>query len=334
MKKIAMRELFAMFTVLILGSSSISASAADNVWKGSASGVTESILDEAGTNYDTFGGWGGGQLGNFTATGTHSINSDLSLTGNAIWVSADGQSLYVSFKGRVAIFEERDFPYHFTATLTVDGGTGRFAGATGSAVMNGGFSGEDGEFFFEFEGTLCTHGNYHALGTIEIESLGCGMGQITPYAMEAWSAMTGMNRQSGSILSTSAPVKDESNPDVTVWTFTAETGPNFEFFGLPLHIINTKDGLIICRWQAHFKIEIDHRAEGQAVMSCDGLMTVVSGTERYQTASGGWQMLFETEPSFGNGPVNGTFVMDGALIVPVFSGQGESVRRPRQNQNR
>ncbi len=191
MKKSTVRILTAMFTVAILGSSSITTFAADNVWKGSANGVTESILDEAGTNYDTFGGWGGGQLGNFTATGTHSINSDLSLTGNATWVSADGQSLYVSFKGRVAIFEERDFPYHFTATLTVNGGTGRFAGASGSAVMNGGFSGEEDEFFFEFEGTLCTHGNYHALGTIEIESLACGKGQITPYAMEAWSVNDG-----------------------------------------------------------------------------------------------------------------------------------------------
>ena len=88
----------------------------EKAWKGSADGQTAILIESPG-HYDQFSGWGGGQLGNFVAIGTHTMHSDLSLTGQATWVVDGGDLLIVSYDGRVTITEDEVRPYRFNATM-------------------------------------------------------------------------------------------------------------------------------------------------------------------------------------------------------------------------
>ena len=301
----------------------------DSLWQGWAQGETEPFQelvpapwDYQYANHDTCSGWGGGQLGYFTADGSSTIDPDLSLHGQSTWVCSGGSSLFVTYEGRIIITEDRDFPYLFTAVLTAKGGTGRFANATGSANMNGKFSGTLRNFYFNFEGTLDTQGNFHEFGKIELESLACLKGQIVPYTMEAWNwkPFVALPRHSGSIMPTSQPIMVESTPDMTVWTFSAEQGPNWDFFGLPIHVMTMDDGLILCRWQAECRVEIDHNNDDAARLWFDGLFTVIDGTDRYQGAQGTWQMQFAAEDRVGDDPIWSLYMINGTLQVdPIKS---------------
>ncbi len=319
MNKIAMPGKIALLTAIILGMSYSAAPAIESVWQGSAQVKTmpyeqQLVVDwnQQYTNHDLFDGWGGGLLGGFTGEGAHTIFPDLTLNGQATWVCADGASLFVSYAGRIIITEDRDFPYLFTAVLTAKGGTGRLLNAAGSANMNGRYSGTLDSFSFDFVGSLDTHANFHESGLLEMESLACAKGMIVPYAMDGWNPIMGTTHHSGMFMPTSEPVVEISVPGMIICRFTAEQGPNANC-GMPLHVIEFQDGQIFCRWEAQCRLEINLDNYGETRLFFDGCYTVVGGTGRYQNACGTGQIVFETEPCFGDGPVMADYEITGTL---------------------
>ncbi len=301
-----------VFTSAIIVTVALSqfAFAQEKAWRGSAAGQTAPLIESAG-QYDEFGGWGGGHLGNFLAIGTHTMHSDLSLTGQATWVAADGELLYVSYEGMVTITEDQDRPYTFTATMEVLGGTGRLQGATGYAEMLGSFNAWLDQFRFDFEGTLDIQGNLKTRGQIELDSLTCGLGESVAYVMTSDSRHTPLAHQTGSMILASDPVVDDSDPNITVWTFQVETGLN-EHVGRPLHVVHTSRGNLYCQFEGQVRLEIDHTAEGLTTKCFDGFYTIIGGTGDYRRARGCWRTIFTTQPSYG-GPATAKFFVDGNL---------------------
>ena len=129
-------------------------------WKVSAVGTSTladlDLVNFTRTDIDAFSGHSS-HLGNFTATGYHVL--DL-LTGEfagvATYTAANGDSMNVAYAGQLFPSGDADFPYGVVATIEINGGTGRFADATGGGVLTGGFTGAVpvGDFFFDIEGTL------------------------------------------------------------------------------------------------------------------------------------------------------------------------------------
>ena len=114
-------------------------------------------------------------------------------------------------------------------------------------------------------------------------------GEAAPYVGAGPGGKLGYIVQFGSIQPTSAPVLDGTSSLV----FSGVQGPNPFFFGLPIHVIATKRGLIFCKWEADFTIELVD--EGTGTFRGDGTFTVVGGTGRYWRATGEFRTLFETD---------------------------------------
>jgi hypothetical protein len=124
-------------------------------WSGGGSGTTH---PEGGVDVDAFGGRST-VLGPFTGVGFHVLDAaDFTFAGEATWTTPDGATLAVTYAGQVFPSGDPDFPYGFAAVLAADGGTGRLAGAKGTAAMTGAFTGVPGELYFEVEGTLHPRG--------------------------------------------------------------------------------------------------------------------------------------------------------------------------------
>ncbi len=272
--------------------------AQDNVWRGSGTGTTAPDPDNPGTDCDVFSGWGGGQVGNYNADGCHMVDPNTGMfDGSATWTTANGDTLNVTYDGQIFPSGDPDFPFGFFGTLNANGGTGDLANASGSAPWSGGFSGVPGNFYFNFDGTLNTAGNFHTVGIVQFSNIlgALGAGEPAPYVAPGYSSQIGLFVQTGSILPTSAPEVDliRSTPETTVLHFNGVQGPNPYFFGLPIHVYLTRRGLIFCHWEALFTIEIEN-ATGNAVFSGDGYFTVDGGIGWYHHATGTFQTLFVT----------------------------------------
>ena len=112
--------------------------------------------------------------------------------------------------------------------------------------------------------------------------------EAAPYVGAGPGGKLGYIVQFGSIQPTTAPELAGSS-----LVFSGVQGPNPFFFGLPIHVIASKRGLIFCEWEADFTVDIV--GEGTATFRGDGTFTVVGGTGRYWGASGEFQTLFETD---------------------------------------
>ena len=120
-------------------------------WRGGGTGSTVPV---GAVDVDTFRGQST-HLGRFTGTGSHVLNPvDFTFVGQATWTAANGATLNVMYAGQVFFSGDPDYPFGFVADLWAVGGTGRLAGATGTAVMTGAFTGVPGDLYFEIEGTL------------------------------------------------------------------------------------------------------------------------------------------------------------------------------------
>lgn len=178
---------FALLTCLAVGvTASASPVRADPPnWKGGGPGTTVAgayHIDGNGdlhrTDVDAFSGKSS-HLGRFTGVGSHDLNfTTFAFAGEATWTASNGDTLSVIYEGQLfppsgppngGPYPYGDYPFEFVATLHAVGGTGRFAGAAGEAVMTGAFSGDGtppfppvpvpGVFFFNFQGTLHPNGN-------------------------------------------------------------------------------------------------------------------------------------------------------------------------------
>ena len=268
-------------------------------WQGNGSGSTAPDPDNPGTDCDLFMGWGGGQVGNYVAEGCHVLDDTGMFEGEATWTNINGDTLNVTYTGQVFFPSDNpEFPFGFTGTMYAVGGTGSLENAVGVASWSGGFTGVPGDFFFNFDGILETDGNFNTAGIVRFTNIVGAlefMGETSPYIAPGWSPQLGVFVQTGSILPNGPPMIDleNSTPETTVLRFPGVQGRNPYFFNQPVHVYLTRRGLIFCKWDALFTIELNN-ATGESVFSGDGYFTVLGGSGLYRHATGSFQTLFQT----------------------------------------
>ncbi len=144
----------AIAIVLLLGLAG-PASAGDQVpFSGSLSGtVTVTPLDPPIASVLIEATGTGTQLGSFTVAVPHTVNQALrSATGSYLFTAANGDSLIATFTGQATIVGPGVIATTETATIT--GGTGRFAGATGTFTAERTFFMATGRTVGSFEGRI------------------------------------------------------------------------------------------------------------------------------------------------------------------------------------
>lgn len=124
-------------------------------FKGSASG--QAAQSAANVSTATLTGTGeASHLGRYTIAGTLTVDySTLQATGQTTFTAANGDTLTANITGTAvkASSSATDHAYKVSGTLTVTGGTGRFAGRTGTATFRG-LSPQGGQFTITFDGAL------------------------------------------------------------------------------------------------------------------------------------------------------------------------------------
>ncbi len=96
-------------------------------------------------------------LGHFTLEVPHHVNQATRVgAGTYMFTAANGDTLTADFTGLATLVQPGVLSIHETATIT--GGTGRFAGATGSFVADRTFYPATGVTFGSFEGTVSSPG--------------------------------------------------------------------------------------------------------------------------------------------------------------------------------
>ena len=134
--------------------------AADTVpFKGSLSGsVTVTPLTPPLASVVIDGGGFATQLGRFTLEVPHVVNQATRIaTGTYIFTAANGDTLTADFSGQATLVAPGVLTVAETATIT--GGTGRFAGATGSFSTERTFLVATGQTSGTFEGWISTPGD-------------------------------------------------------------------------------------------------------------------------------------------------------------------------------
>jgi hypothetical protein len=134
-------------------------------WKASAAGAStlEELIFRDGVPYlvddDLFQG-DSSHVGLIAGEGMHFLNLlDFSFDGFAAWTASNGDELYVEFAGQLFPSGDPAFPFGAIADFQAIGGTGRFAGAQGSAILTGAFTGDPlRAFYFDVNGTLHPQG--------------------------------------------------------------------------------------------------------------------------------------------------------------------------------
>jgi hypothetical protein len=99
------------------------------------------------------------QLGQFTLAIPHTVNrANRTATGSYQFVAANGDTLTASFSGQATPTATPGVLY-IEETATVTGGTGRFAGASGSFLSARLFNTITGRTSGSFQGTISSPGN-------------------------------------------------------------------------------------------------------------------------------------------------------------------------------
>jgi len=99
----------------------------------------------------------GSQLGRFTLEIPHLVNQALRTgIGTYVFTAANGDTLTADFAGQATIVSPGVIATHETAVIT--GGTGRFAGATGTFIADRTFFMATGMTVGSFEGTVSSPG--------------------------------------------------------------------------------------------------------------------------------------------------------------------------------
>lgn len=291
-------------------------------WSGSASGTSAPFIEDPG-NHTTLSGWGGGQLGNFTAVGTQQIHDDFSITGELTMLSADGEELQITYEGQVTIGINPDGPYLFTAQLTANGGTGRFAQAAGSATMSGSINEYSRTWDVQFEGELDVSATMSSTGSLQLDSLELAKGQEVAYIMSAHDKSDPVISQSGSLKANGKYAPNFSSEGIRI-QFAVESATHNQF-GRPLHVITTSEGMLYGHLEGQCIVEIEAET-GLATQTVDAMILVLGGTDSYEGASGAMHLVMQSEPTYGDGRVGGTYELSGNLQFekkqldqPVFS---------------
>lgn len=98
------------------------------------------------------------QLGRFTLEAPHTVNqATLTAVGTYVFTAADGSTLTASLAGSATLVAPGVLRISETGAIT--GGTGRFAGATGSFSTDRTFHPATGQTYGSFEGWISTPGH-------------------------------------------------------------------------------------------------------------------------------------------------------------------------------
>jgi hypothetical protein len=154
----APRLLLSALAVLALA---VPAAAAQEVpFKGTLDGVvTASPIAPPIFLVEIEGGGNAAHLGNFTVSVPHLVNRDTRLAeGTYEFTAANGDTLTAEFVGQSF---PTDVPgvLYIVEVATITGGTGRFAGATGSFTVERLFDTAAGTTVGSFDGTISSPGN-------------------------------------------------------------------------------------------------------------------------------------------------------------------------------
>ena len=137
MKKTFVSTFIAMLLLIVLASAVFAAPSAERqlLFKGSMQAVETHVVTFPTFTLDATGSGNATQLGLFTMSFQGEVFiPTLSGTTSAILVAADGSSLYADGVGQGTVTENPDF-VSIVETYTITGGTGRFAGASGSFTV-------------------------------------------------------------------------------------------------------------------------------------------------------------------------------------------------------
>ena len=137
MKKTFVSAAIALLLLIVLASTTFAAPAAEKqlLFKGSLQAVETHVVTFPTFTLDATGSGNATQLGLFTMSFQGEVFiPTLSGTTSAILVAADGSSLYADGVGQGTATENPDF-VSIAEIYTITGGTGRFAGASGSFTV-------------------------------------------------------------------------------------------------------------------------------------------------------------------------------------------------------
>lgn len=298
------KSLTRLLAVILLSNLSLQTAVGQQKWIGSGSGNYAQQFEVA-DEFLMSSGFGGQPLGDFTSTGNFNVNDDFTITGEQTFVTGDGV-LYTSFSGTAAVTMTGDFDLVFVATVTVEGGTGKFAMANGTAEMTGSIRESNQSIEYEFVGQLDLPADMNKSGSIELSSLANGLGQTVAYSMQSGDGTFHVGSLAPSQIMNSVHSKSSN----IVLTFDLESAPA-PFTGRPFHVISNANGQLFTTLESGMGlIEIDAET-GAATQHVQGDLVILGGTGIYENASGTLRMEFTTESSSGQEPVAGSFELGG-----------------------
>jgi hypothetical protein len=137
MKKTFGSTIIALLILIVLASTTFAAPAAEKqlLFKGSLQAVETHVVTFPTFSLDATGSGNATQLGVFTMSFQGQVYiPTLAGTTSATLVAADGSSLYADGVGQGTATENPDF-VSIVEIYTITGGTGRFAGASGSFTV-------------------------------------------------------------------------------------------------------------------------------------------------------------------------------------------------------
>ena len=137
MKKTIVSAAIALLLLIVLAGTTFAAPSADRqlLFKGSMQAVETHVVTFPTFTLDATGSGNATQLGSFTMSFQGEVYiPTLSGTATAVLVAADGSSLSADGVGQGTATENPDF-VSIVEIYTITGGTGRFAGASGSFTV-------------------------------------------------------------------------------------------------------------------------------------------------------------------------------------------------------
>lgn len=130
-------------------------------FRGCIEAVEISVAQPPTLFVDASGSGNATHLGRFTVTYEVDVNLlNRASIGSAHFIAANGDSIFTEFIGQGNPIEGSDFS-HIAETNTITGGTGRFAGATGSFTMERLLNRVTGVTSGSFCGTIILHHRHH-----------------------------------------------------------------------------------------------------------------------------------------------------------------------------
>ncbi|MGZ8920250.1 MAG: hypothetical protein ACXW3L_04640 [Limisphaerales bacterium] len=156
MKTITKTLMYLQMSALLLTTALAGAAASEKEkpFQGRIDAFETSVLQFPLLSVDASGSGHASHLGHFTMTSEFDVNFvTLAAGGSAHFIAANGDSVFTEFNGQAIPIEGSDFS-SIVQAHTITGGTGRFAGATGSFTVERLLNRVTGVSSGSFDGTI------------------------------------------------------------------------------------------------------------------------------------------------------------------------------------